>query len=69
MDNERYADSAQARATDKASQRAGRTGDKFVMTPEMLEAQASRKEAERVASSARVKGAIGAMERFFGYAE
>lgn len=69
MDNERYADSAQARATDKAPQRVEQSGDKFVMTPEQLEAQAIRQEAERVASAARIKGAIGAMERFFGYAE
>lgn len=69
MDNERYADSAQARSTDKAPQRVEQSGDKFVLTPEQLEAQAIRQEAEKVASSARVKNAIGKLERFFGYAE
>lgn len=68
MDNERYADSAQARESDKAHQREQR-GDRFAMTPEQLEAQAVREQAERVASAARVKGALGKMERFFGYAE
>lgn len=68
MDNERYADSAQARELDKAPQREKHSA-RFVMTPEELEAQAVREEAERVASAARVKGAIGKMERFFGYAE
>lgn len=68
MDNERYADSAQARESDKAPQHEQRS-DRFAMTPEQLEAQAIRQEAERVASAARVKGAIGKMERFFGYAE
>lgn len=69
MDSERYADSAQAREADKASQRVERSGDKFVMTPEQLEAQAIRQEAERVASAARVKTALGKMQVFFGYAE
>lgn len=69
MDNERYADSAQARATDKAPQQVKPSTVTFVMTPEMLESQAIRQEAERVASVARIKGAIGKMERFFGYAE
>ncbi len=68
MDNERYADSAQARELDKAPQREKQSA-RLVMTPEELEAQAVREEAERVASAARVKGAIGKMERFFGYAE
>lgn len=69
MDNERYADSAQARQTDKAYQREQQPGDRFVPTAEMLEAQAIRQEVERAASVSRVKAAIGKMERFFGYAE
>lgn len=68
MDNERYADSAQARALDKAPQRSVQSS-RFVMTPEELEAQAIREQAERVASAARVKGALGKMQVFFGYAE
>lgn len=68
MDNERYADSAQARELDKVPQRE-KQSTRFVMTPEQLEAQAIREQAERVASAARIKGAIGKMERFFGYAE
>lgn len=68
MDNERYADSAQARESDKAPQREQR-GDRFAMTPEQLEAQAVREQAERVASAARVKGALGKMQVFFGYTE
>lgn len=68
MDNERYADSAQARELDKAPQ-AVKPKYLVMLSPEMLKAQAIREEAERVASAARVKGAIGKMERFFGYAE
>lgn len=69
MDNERYADSAQARAMDKACQRVEQSTAEFVMTPAMLEDQAIRKEAERVASAARIKEALGKMQVFFGYAE
>lgn len=68
MDNERYADSAQARELDKAHQRSVQSS-RFVMTPEELEAQAIRQAAERVASAARIKGALGKMQVFFGYAE
>lgn len=69
MDNERYADSAQARAMDKAFQLVEHSTAEFVMTPAMLEAKAIRTEAERVASAARIKAAIGKMQVFFGYAE
>lgn len=69
MDNERYADSAQARQTDKAYQREQQSGGRFVLTPEQLEARAIRQEVERAASVARVKAAIGKMEVFFGYAK
>lgn len=68
MDNERYADSAQARELDKAPQREQQSA-RFVMTPEELKTQAIREEAERVASAARVKGALGKMQVFFGYTE
>lgn len=69
MDNERYADSAQARGTDKAYQREQQSGGRFVLTPEQLEARAIRQKAERVASAKRIRGAIGKMQVFFGYAE
>lgn len=65
MDNKPYADSAQARESDKAPQREQR-GDRFVMTPEQLEARAIRQAAEKTASAARIKTALGQLEVFFG---